>query len=38
MYPCAVLSEAKMGRLTGLDTGKTHFGVKFLPLITPLKT
>ena len=39
MYQCAVSSErAKMGRLTGLDTGEAHLPVKDLPLITPLET
>ena len=39
MYQCAVSSErAKMGRLTGLDTGEAHLPVKDLPLITQLET
>ena len=38
MYQCAVSSEAKMGRLTGLDTGKAYVPGKDLPLITPLET
>ena len=37
MYVCAVSSEAKMGRLTGLDTGEAHLPVKDLPMITPLE-
>ena len=38
MYQCAVSSErAKMGRLTGLDTGEAHLPVKDLPWITPLE-
>ena len=37
MYQCAVSSQAKMGRLTGLDTGEAHLPVKDLPLITPLE-
>ena len=38
MYQCAVSSQAKMGRLTGLDTEKAHLPGKDLPLITPLET
>ena len=38
MYQCAVSSEAKIGCLTGLDTGEAHLPVKDLPLITPLET
>ena len=38
MYVCAVSSETKMGRLTGLDTGEAHLPVKDLSLITPLET
>ena len=38
MYQCAVSSETKMGRLTGLDTGEAHLPVKDLPLITQLET
>ena len=38
MYQCAVSSETKMGRLTGLDTGETNLPVKDLPLITQLET
>ena len=38
MYQCAVSSEAKMGRLTGLDTEEAHLQVKDLPMITPLET
>ena len=38
MYQCAVSSEAKMGRLTGLDTGEAYLPIKDLPMITPLET
>ena len=38
MYQCAVSSEAKVGRLTGLDTGEADLPIKDLPMITPLET
>ena len=38
MYQCAVSSQAKMGRLTGFDTGEAYLPVKDPPMITPLET
>ena len=38
MQQCAVSSQAKMGRFTGLDTGEADLPVKDLPMITPLET
>ena len=38
MYQCAVSSQAKMGRFTGLDVGEAHLRIMDLSLITPLET